>query len=86
MVKYFPEKAKASSVTIVDQSRNGTFVRLSHFSSRVLTIIIRSEDTEFQQIIPTSSTRATTLLLGRLPKSKTRTCPVSVSNGVHCAV
>jgi hypothetical protein len=29
MIKYFPEKAKASSVTIVDQSRNGTFVRLS---------------------------------------------------------
>jgi hypothetical protein len=65
MLKYHPEKAKASSVTIVDQSRNGTFVRFSHFYSHVLTISIRSEDTEFQQTIPMFSSRATTSLLGR---------------------
>ena len=87
MIKYFPEKAKASSVTIVDQSRNGTFVRFFLlFSSRVLTIFIRYEGIESQHSILLSSTQATTLLLGRQRKSKTRACLVSVSNGDHCAV
>ena len=89
MIKYFPEKAKASSVTIVDQSRNGTFVRLTQifFFSRLLTIFIRYEDIESQYSIHMSSTQATTLLLGRQRKSKTRACLASVSGGGdYCAV
>lgn len=87
MIKYFPEKAKASSVTIVDQSRNGTFVRFFLlFSSRVLTIFTRYEDIGSQHSIPMSSTQATTLLLGRQRKSKTRAYLVSVSNGDYCRV